>query len=168
MSAPPLPSSTSQIKKKREKKRMHVHCESHHFFIIWKAIPLWNQSCTSHWNQNENAYTWNNRCIPGRRENGSQWMSSHSGARLSFPGVSLHSNLFLDSLDEIKRQVDRDGCQEETESFFPAGCRWLSGLQIWLERCRLLQRVNGSQTTTEAVFVAWLTTHTHTVLLQTA
>lgn len=109
------------------------------FFIIWKAIPLWNQSGTSHWNQSENAYEWIYRCIPGQWENGSRWKSSHRGARLTFCGVSLHSNLLLDSLDEIKRQVDRDSCQEETESFFSAACRWLSGLQIWLEGCRLLR-----------------------------
>lgn len=75
----------------------------------------------------------------GQWENGSRWTSSHRGARLSFPAVWLHSNLFLDSLDGIKRQVDRDGCQEETESFFSAARRWLSGLQIWLEGCRLLR-----------------------------
>lgn len=108
------------------------------FFIIWKAIPLWNQSRASNWNQSENAHAWNYRCTRGQRNNGSRRKASRRGPRLSFPGISLHSNLFLDSLDEIKRQVDGDGCQEETESFFSAACRWQSGLQIWLEGCRPL------------------------------
>lgn len=37
------------------------------------------------------------------------------------PGVSLHSNLFLDSLGEIKRQVDGGGCQEQDRVFL-LGC----------------------------------------------
>lgn len=147
--------------------QLYLRCVPHQqdgisFFIIWKATAFCHQARAVHQtgiNLKMHMHEIIEAFMAKRRlpanvmwvTKDTAWFSLHL----------LHSNLFLDRLDEIKWRAVRDGCQEETGSFFWLHFGGYQGFWSGWEHAYHTPRVNSPHTATKPVFVMWLTVIQH-------